>query len=298
MKPIARYGFNNLHRIFYEEEPRRSLFFIGKADYATLPTEPYRTETYGVCLFRDGRVGLRTGITDHEVQGPSVITMGPAVIRSWQELDNETNSSILFFTAEYLLQDQVDIHLLSSFRYFEDNDRHVSPLSLESLDQLDRIFETIQTLVASRHIYRLTLVRHYVSILLYEIDAIHRVDKSPIHATENYLGILAQRFKAQLAQDFREHHDVAHYADQLYVTSKYLSEKVKQETGRTTSEWIHEVIVLEARVLLQDLSLSITQVSQQLNFPSVSTFGKFFKKYVGCSPREYRQDRLASKRKF
>jgi AraC-like DNA-binding protein len=79
------------------------------------------------------------------------------------------------------------------------------------------------------------------------------------------------------------------YAGKLNVTTKYLSTTLKKHTGRSAGEWIDETIALEARVLLQNLSYTVAQVSNQLNFTDQSTFGKFFKSNTGFSPLEYRK---------
>lgn len=79
------------------------------------------------------------------------------------------------------------------------------------------------------------------------------------------------------------------YASLLHVTPKHLSEVVKAQTGRTAGEWIDQSVILEAKVLLQQKELSISQVADALHFSDQSVFGKFFKVNTGVSPLAYRQ---------
>ena len=51
-------------------------------------------------------------------------------------------------------------------------------------------------------------------------------------------------------------------------------------------------LVSEAKQLLEGSDLSIKEIANQLNFPTQSFFGKYFKQYVGISPKEYRKDKL------
>ena len=53
-------------------------------------------------------------------------------------------------------------------------------------------------------------------------------------------------------------------------------------------EWVDRFIILEAKVLLRATTMTIQQISDELNFGSQSFFGKYFKKHTGYSPKEFR----------
>ena len=89
--------------------------------------------------------------------------------------------------------------------------------------------------------------------------------------------------------NFQKERTVKFYADKLFVTTKYLTETIKSETGKTSNEWIDEILLLEAKILLSNPTLQIAQIAETLNFPDASTFGKFFKNLSGTSPLNYRQ---------
>lgn len=74
----------------------------------------------------------------------------------------------------------------------------------------------------------------------------------------------------------------------MEVTPKHLSRTVKAQTGYTAVEWIERFVILEAKVLLKSSNLNIQQIADELNFPSQSFFGKYFKKFTGMSPKEFR----------
>lgn len=101
--------------------------------------------------------------------------------------------------------------------------------------------------------------------------------------------LLCNRFMEMLALSEGRIHSVADYATRLFVTPKYLSMAVKQTTGRTALQWIHEAVAKEAERLLQHSSQSIKEVSSQLNFPNASFFGKFVKTHLGDTPANIRR---------
>lgn len=101
---------------------------------------------------------------------------------------------------------------------------------------------------------------------------------------------LTELFIRQMENSFREHRDVAYYADKLCLTPKYLSQMVKKATGRTAGQWIDYRVILEAKILLQTTDMTVQQISQELNFPNQSFFGKYFKNLTGISPQKYRKE--------
>lgn len=82
---------------------------------------------------------------------------------------------------------------------------------------------------------------------------------------------------------------VSFYASKLFISPKYLSLLVKESTGRSAAKWIDEFVVMEAKNMLRFSGKNIQQVAYALNFPTQSSFGKYFKHITGMSPTEYQK---------
>ena len=82
---------------------------------------------------------------------------------------------------------------------------------------------------------------------------------------------------------------VAYFADKCCYSTKYFGELVKTETGRTAKSMISDRLLSASRQLLDDETLSITQVSQRLGFEYPQHFIRFFKAQTGKTPSEYRK---------
>ena len=89
--------------------------------------------------------------------------------------------------------------------------------------------------------------------------------------------------------DFKEERRVGWYAQQLCITPKYLSETIKQMSHRTPNEWIDHYVLIEIRVLLKNTTKSIKEITMEMNFPTQSFLGKFFREHMGMSPSDYRK---------
>jgi AraC family transcriptional regulator, transcriptional activator of pobA len=95
-------------------------------------------------------------------------------------------------------------------------------------------------------------------------------------------------FLKLLPHHFKEERSVQYYASQLFVTPKHLTKTVKELTNKTCSEFIDEMVIIEAKVLLNDVSLSVANVADYLHFSDQFFFSKYFKNLTGLSPTQFR----------
>ena len=100
-----------------------------------------------------------------------------------------------------------------------------------------------------------------------------------------------QDFGQLVLDNYTKEKNVAFYASKLGITAAYLSTIVKQTTGRTCMEIISNMVIMDAKAQLKSTNLPIYQIADSLNFNNVSFFGKYFKRYVGVSPQEYRNSK-------
>jgi AraC-like DNA-binding protein len=101
--------------------------------------------------------------------------------------------------------------------------------------------------------------------------------------------ILVEKFLAFVKENYRTQRMIEFYSEKLFLTPKHLSRVIKVRSGKSAGEWIEDHVMLEAMALLKSTDKTIQQISDDLNFPSQSFFGKYFKRRVGISPKEYRK---------
>jgi len=102
---------------------------------------------------------------------------------------------------------------------------------------------------------------------------------------------LFNRFLQILSESQVKRQTVESYADQLCVSPKYLSAVCKKTSGKTAMQWINEYVMEDIRYYLKETSLTIKEISTTLGFPNLSFFGKYTKRSIGMSPKEYRNQR-------
>jgi AraC-like DNA-binding protein len=85
---------------------------------------------------------------------------------------------------------------------------------------------------------------------------------------------------------------VNYMASKLNLSPKYLSDLLKQETGKTALELIHLHVISEAKNLLVEGEQSISEIAYRLGFENPPYFSRLFKKEVGISPKEFKNQIL------
>lgn len=99
---------------------------------------------------------------------------------------------------------------------------------------------------------------------------------------------LFDEFRQLVETRFRESSDVSSYASRLNVSTSYLAQVTKRISGQAPKAIIDERIVNEAKRLLDSTSLTIQEITYQLGFTSQAHFTKYFKKFTGLTPSEFR----------
>ncbi len=166
----------------------------------------------------------------------------------------------------------------------------VSLLSEEnSLDIQDYMRFIDEKLKAVDSPLKRTKVSNLIQALLCEIIEKHYVSKEGVERPQTRKEEILSKFIIEIIKNFRKERSVAFYADRLCVTPKHLSAVAKDITGHTASELIDHYVIMEAKIMLAETSMTIQEISNKLNFANQSFFGKYFKHLTGYSPSEFRK---------
>lgn len=99
---------------------------------------------------------------------------------------------------------------------------------------------------------------------------------------------LVGRFLQMLSSGTIAHRDVEWYASEFGLSPKRFAMKVKRVSGKSPSDHIAEAVINNAQRLLLNTNLSSSEISERLNFVTPSFFCRYFKRYAGVSPQEWR----------
>jgi AraC family transcriptional regulator, transcriptional activator of pobA len=255
---------NNLPYIVADE----SNFKDAPIDY------PYRNYFYGIALVYEGERTLRVGIQDFTLKAGDLLVIGPSMIRQWLDSRWDIKQTALFFTPS-LFTAPINAHFLSDSPIFRQGIQHVISLEESVFQNLHQIFEALKNNQSSSKIVAaLTLA------IIETVESLHPENQIVNHKVSRKQQI-TKSFCSLINTHYLENKEVNFYADKLNITPKYLSEVIKDETGKSPKNLIEQLLMQEAKSLLK-------QISYWLGFDDPSYFTKAFKVSENLTPFEYR----------
>jgi AraC-like DNA-binding protein len=123
---------------------------------------------------------------------------------------------------------------------------------------------------------------------------IHQYNPVPLEGDSNSRQYdIYCKFLAMLNKQAIQHRSVQYYADQLGISSKYLSFVCASYSKKNASAWIDEAVIQKAKALILVHHYTLRETSQALHFPNVSSFSRYFKRVSNMTPKEFAKKEMA-----
>lgn len=242
---------------------------------------------YDITLITEGEGFFRIDDTNHHAKAMDVFFSFPNQLREW-DTENLGNGYALIFEEEFLLSFFNDPHFIHHISYFKKNRNSVmlslSPVEFEDMNALIRQIkhEIAGYTIKNKHILRALL---YQALMYLDRAFTEQNNVSSTSDRNTYV----EGFLRLVYSDFQKKHSVQYYAEKLYITPNYLNELVKKETGISAKQMIQNKLIAEAKKYLLYSNRTIVEISESLSFETPSYFIRFFRKYVGSTPLQFRK---------
>lgn len=289
MQGISLYDHNSLSKELRLQLATLDYFLYEFSQYERINFEPHRTSAYAICILNKGELKVETDLFYNHIIAPAIFIIAPSVIRYFLPTELAFEAQTIFFDKNFFLENQANVSYLEQYDFLYSKDKHVVQLTTTQHKKLSTYFQLFKQTVGESFKRTSAIARSLIYIILDEIAVVQEAQDVASPSALSRTQQLLFQFKKQLAIDYIRQRNVSYYAQKLHVSPKYLTTIVKEESGKTAGEWIDEMVLLEAKIILQNKELTIAQVADQLNFNDQSTFGKFFKNLTGHSPLEYRK---------
>ena len=246
-----------------------------------------------VCL--KGRMTVTIDSTRHTLTRNHVLFLQPnSVVTDYQLSDDFTSRTLVFSLATIENSIYLRRKIWDNISYLRLHP--VVPLSDDDI----RIFKHYYGIananlqVDDDSLYKHEIISHLLRSLVYEFllltDRIIAGSKNQVSSRKQTSNDdLHRRFLELLAFSCGRTRKVEQFAEQLFVTPDQLTAATKAVSGRTALDWITEATVKAITHELLYTQKTVSEISDELDFPSLSFFGKYFKQHTGLSPRAFRE---------
>lgn len=225
---------------------------------------------------------------DYTIKGEDLIVLSPSLAATLHHASPDFTFTCICLVPEYFDSLPGSQLLYSQLAEFIQVD-HLPIVSLkpEKSRYLRQTFDLFSSDLRGFKIYTHGIISHLCCLLLLQTaDTFCQSNRHmPVYVKRS--GEIFRKFRKLLTAHYRQHHDIGFYADELHISTTYLSRIVKQTTGNTVRFLISELLCADARRMLVCTDLDIKEIASQLGFSDQSVFGKFFVKKTGLSPLKF-----------
>lgn len=123
----------------------------------------------------------------------------------------------------------------------------------------------------------------FLQVIL-EIYRANQVKRKTVSREQEIMG----EFIQLAFENYHTEHQVTFYARAIGLSLSHFCATINKASGRTAQEIITHLIILDAKAQLKGSDLPINQIAFSLGFTTPTTFNRYFRKYVGMTPEQYR----------
>lgn len=259
-------------------------------DNPTIPPSfksPFRTDVVTALICTKGTAEVTINLIRHTIEFPGMIIFLSNQILQFQNNSDDFECMLIVMSQKFLrsldINNRISMH--SSLL-----DNPCVTLTDQELAATLNYFRMLEdTIRAKDNPNRLEVAKYLTKALFYGSGYyFHKLFNAPPKKKQNKL---VDDFLKLVEINYKEYRNVDFYAQKLSLSPKYMSTVIKQNSGVYAATLINKRVILEAKVLLRTTHMTIQQISNELNFSTQSSFGKFFKRLVGLSPKEYKQNK-------
>jgi len=243
---------------------------------------------YHIMLLTKGCFFHTIDFVQYQATPGSIYFMVPGQAHSWS-FQEEVAGYVINFSESLFISFLADPLYIEHFSFFS-GDARDQRISLDdaTCGKAAAILEQVVEEVNDINSFQLDALRLQLLLLFILVERNHSVSVTPTDKAHPRILIL-QNFRRLLNTQYYEHKLPRDYASMLYVTPNYLNALCKELLGKPVGEVIRERVLLEAKRQLANLNENIAGIANKLGFTDNSYFSRFFKKYAGMTPEEFRR---------
>jgi len=290
-------NLSDLHRNNGFPPPENPLFSIFQCNKTCSIGDREFTSDFYMIGFKKLISGvILYGRTKYDHESGSMMFIKPRQVIEMKHIEFEEDAFLIFIHEDFLNGHTLhnEIRKYHYFDYETNEALHLSPKEEQTIWQL---FHTI------KNEYENNQDEYSREIILANIDTMlkyaQRFYKRQFINRAEFAGKTITKFNEEIDKYVtggllaaKGLPSVNYMADRLHLSPRYLSDTLKQESGKTALEHIHIYLISEAKNRLIGEGKSVSEIAYELGFENMSYFSRLFKKEVGVSPGMFKKQIL------
>jgi len=248
--------------------------------FAAAPSRPHRHEYEEIIIITKGTPWHFIDFKKETIEPPVAIYVAQGKIHQFKP-DDQTEGWVIRYQNEFIPDSR--FHFYSNFI---DNINYPldSTSCLEKLNTLcEMMLDEYQAAPPD-----LIMIKHLLAALLTKLEAQGRSRLKEVNNPNNTQQVSFNNFLKILEQNYKRPEDVQFYADKLNMSVRNLNLVCKAIFDKSVSEIIETRKLIEARQLLINTDMSVSEIGYELGYNEKAYFTRVFSKKTGITPTEFR----------
>lgn len=247
---------------------------------------PHKHDFYEVLFLTRGSGFHIIDSNKYRIQPPSIFFLSPGQAHKL-ELSHDIDGYIFLFTAEFYLLNQANKNKLLELPFFFSVSQENPPLLLKDEANVKFLEQLFIRGFNEAEENNEEIIRSILDLILQTCNKLYPAKYFGIQKTRGHL--LVKNLLQLIEENYQNNYSINEYAEMLNITPNHLTQMVKQVTGNTSAKLLQNKVILETKRLLIHTEMTVTEISDYMNFSDQSYFTKFFKKICGTTPLQYRK---------
>lgn len=275
---------NNMDDLLIDDSITQFFIHSFKDDdvYLNLPLPPHKKTVHDFVFIRNGSMTKSLGVESYQLKKNDFLFTPKNSITTTTFVSTDLEGFYGHFSDEFIGANPflgIWTTQTSNQNYLKVPEEEVANLEI-LLDRMVQLYKG-----RKKHSNTNRLITFYLSTFIAELFL--TIKKQALKPRPN--NDVFSSFMSLVHKQFKQNWTIQEYAEKLNITPNHLNKRVKEEIGKTTSEIIREITILEAKVLLLQTNMSINEISMELGFDDASYFSRLFKSETNYTPSNYRK---------
>ncbi|MEO9953728.1 helix-turn-helix transcriptional regulator [Nonlabens sp.] len=254
---------------------------------------PHKRDFFEIAILQRSKTNIQIGNQTLNEMKNSLAIVSPFQVINYdsEKPPNNDYGYLIYFNASIFTNLNQSYGLQNEFPFFK---IHTMPLYQLLEDDFNDILSIAQELyreARSTALNNFEIVRSLLLILLYKVKRTTQNNKGMI--TNNRFDIVMSKFEQHILSSNHQFLSVNEYASQMNISPVYLTECVKNATGKSAQKIIIDYKMLYAKSLLHQLDNTVADVAYALEFNEVANFNQFFKRNTGLTATQFRKKKIS-----
>lgn len=252
--------------------------------------KPFRPDNPAFIFVKTGSIKLKQHFRDLELSANMFMVTDPQTVYEMISISDDFQSRMVSYKREFISALSLKFNRLITYRYFRQQMNIGVPFEPDELEVVWKSVNFLKYILDSETemTYKKEIVEHLFSVFCYQMAGIISKEDSNSMSQMSRQEEIVFIFLNDLAQHHTRERSVEFYAQRQSITTRHLSAVVKDITGKSASQIISLIVMNEAKVLLNSSNKPVSEISGILGFSDAYSFSHFFKKHLGESPSQYR----------